>query len=405
MTMLAAPPAQAVEDDPSRVPRPKTEVDGVPIVGGDSDIGVGAGALGAITRLEPGRKPYLWRLEAGLLATFKPPTSDAGLRLPYQDYYLLLTLPYLAGKALRLEVRPSFTKETTQRYYGIGNDSPAPSPDGPQDEGSSYYQYGRLHASLAVRARLRLTEHLFLLVGDTYTYNRLDVPADSKLGADFANTANTEVRSMLGDTRPHGVNFFEYGILFDNRDNEIWTRRGTYDQLKIRLSPSGPDGLPYRYGQVDAILRAYVPIGSRVVLAARLVADVQFGDPPFYELARYEDTFALGGSNGVRGVPGQRYYGKVKAFGNFEVRSTLFDFRLFDKKFALGATAFFDAGRAWTELGSSHPALDGTGLGLKYGTGVGLRLHQGQAFVVRGDIAWSPDAQPIGGYFTAGEMF
>jgi hypothetical protein len=59
----------------------------------------------------------------------------------------------------------------------------------------------------------------------------------------------------------------------------------------------------------------------------------------------------------------------------------------------------------WTELGQSHPDLDGSGLGLKYGTGGGLRLRQGKTFVLRADLAWSPDATPVGGYFTMGEMF
>jgi hypothetical protein len=52
-----------------------------------------------------------------------------------------------------------------------------------------------------------------------------------------------------------------------------------------------------------------------------------------------------------------------------------------------------------------QPALDGTGLGLKYGVGGGLRLGSGGSFVLRGDIAWSPDATPIGGYLIAGEIF
>jgi hemolysin activation/secretion protein len=108
---------------------------------------------------------------------------------------------------------------------------------------------------------------------------------------------------------------------------------------------------------------------------------------------------------GVRGVPGQRYYGKVKAFGNLETRVHLFDFHLFGAPLALGTAVFFDGGRVWTEIGHAHPDLDGTALGLKYGIGGGLRLIQGTTFVIRGDLAWSPDAHPIGGYFAAGEVF
>ena len=51
-------------------------------------------------------------------------------------------------------------------------------------------------------------------------------------------------------------------------------------------------------------LRAYVPLGMLgVSLAMRAVGDWMFGNVPFYERARFDDTFALGGSLGVRGVP------------------------------------------------------------------------------------------------------
>jgi hemolysin activation/secretion protein len=116
------------------------------------------------------------------------------------------------------------------------------------------------------------------------------------------------------------------------------------------------------------------------------------------------DTYAIGGTNGVRGVPAQRYYGKVKIFGNIEVRAKLFDFHAFGKALTLGGAVFFDGGRVWADT-TPQPALDGTSFGLKYGVGGGLRLMSGSAFVLRGDIAWSPDATPIGGYVVAGEIF
>jgi hemolysin activation/secretion protein len=134
------------------------------------------------------------------------------------------------------------------------------------------------------------------------------------------------------------------------------------------------------------------------------VGDLLLDHPPFYELARFEDTFALGGSKGVRGVPGQRYYGKVKVFGNLEARYRLFSFHMLGKLLRFGVATFFDAGRLWADT-SSHPELDGTSFGLKFGAGGGLRLQQDKTFVVRLDLAWSPDARPIGGYFGVGELF
>jgi hemolysin activation/secretion protein len=134
------------------------------------------------------------------------------------------------------------------------------------------------------------------------------------------------------------------------------------------------------------------------------VGDYEFGNVPFYELARFDDTFALGGTTGVRGVPAERYYGKVKAFGNVELRAELFTFHALGKPVIFGLVPFFDAGRLWADT-TAQPQLDGRTLGLKYGTGGGIRLQSGASFVIRADVAWSPDATPISGYFSAGQMF
>src|SRR5207248_861942 len=130
----------------------------------------------------------------------------------------------------------------------------------------------------------------------------------------------------------------------------------------------------------------------------------QIGDVPFYELSRYDEASALGGANGVRGVPGDRYRGKRKVFGNLEARATLVHFALGKSRYALGGAGFLDGGRVWADL-TSAPELDGRGLGLKYGAGGGLRVHKGDSFVLRVDLAWSPDARPLAGYFLAGEIF
>jgi hemolysin activation/secretion protein len=157
--------------------------------------------------------------------------------------------------------------------------------------------------------------------------------------------------------------------------------------------------------EATADLRVFVPLWKpRVTLAGRLVADVLYGTPPFYALAVFEDTYAIGGLNGVRGVPGQRYYGKVKALGNVELRTELVTFHALGKPMTFGVVGFFDGGRVWADT-SLQPQLDGTDFGFKYGTGGGLRLQSGAAFVLRADVAWSPDANPVGAYVGAGQMF
>jgi hypothetical protein len=195
-------------------------------------------------------------------------------------------------------------------------------------------------------------------------------------------------------------------VQYDSRDNDVVTRRGMFLSAFLRYSPRITSELPYAYERVTLKAQLYgTPVRRWLTLSFRLVGDTLLGSPPFYELARFDETPAVGGGKALRGVPAQRYYGKVKLFENLEARSEILPFTFRGKKMVLGAAVFLDAGRTWTELGTSNPQLDGTGLGLKYGVGGGLRLQEGQSFVVRADVAWSPDAQPIGAYFAAGEIF
>jgi hypothetical protein len=337
------------------------------------------------------------------MITFKPPAAD-GWRVPYEDFYARWVVPDLIAKKLRLEVRPSFTKESALLYYGIGNAAPAPETGPFGQPASDYFQYARVHPTMLVRIRLSVGGGFYLLLGNALTYNRIDVHPGSKLEADEVST-DPRIRRFFGPLGPHFVDLFEYGLAYDTRDDETATHAGMYHQMGVRLSPGGTELFPYRYEQANVTVRFYLtPVERWLTLALRVVGDAQLGNPPFYELARFDETFAIGGGKGVRGVPAQRYYGKIKLFGNLEARSQLFSFGG-EKKYAIGAAAFVDAGRLWSGWGGD-PALDGNdGLGLKYGVGGGLRFQQGSAFVVRGDLAWSPDARPIGGYFSAGQIF
>ena len=397
--------ARDVPEPPEAPAAPASETTGakrefgiVPIAGGSTDYGVGGGFLTNLAGLDPAVEPYRWRLEVAAFITFKPKDASSGWVTPYQDYYLLLTVPHFLHERLRLELRPSYTSETTQLYYGLGNASAAPADQVPERD-----FYGRTHPTLSTRLRWDVVGNVFVELGAAYTENWFLLDPQSTLAADM-NAGAPAVREQLGRATRHGVLLAEHSLIYDTRDSEIAPDQGQYHQLKVRYSPAFGDHLPYQYGQANATFRFYLPFTSRVGLALRAVGDWQFGDVPFYELARYEDTFAFGGVNGVRGIPGQRYYGRIKLFSNVELRARLVNFTVFRKPYALGGALFTDFGRLWTDF-AAHPELDGTGLGLKYGLGGGVRLQQGKTFVIRVDVAWSPDARPIGAYLTAGHAF
>ncbi len=378
--------------------RGKDEFTLVPAAGGSTDIGVAIGYFTALTRNKKDYVPYLWNVEsAGLISLgMKHGAAD----IPYTDVYAKLTVPRFLGRPIDFEARPSFTDEQALYYYGMGNASSAVPPSG---QSSAYFQYARIHPSLMADVRVKILDHVGAILGLRFTASTFDIPSGSKLAEDMQN-GSPVIQKLIGSTRPSLVALFIYGVQVDTRDSEVTPHQGTFNEAKVKWSPGGDQTLPYRYGEASINLRGYVAVSSRVTLAGRLIGDVLFGDPPFAELPRFEDTYAVGGSNGVRGVPAQRYYGKVKVIGNIEGRARVFDFQAFAKPMSFGFEAFFDGGRVWADT-KPHPELDGTGFGLKYGIGVGARLTSGSAFVLRADVAWSPDAAPVGVYVSAGEMF
>lgn len=368
----------------------KSETGLLPLIGGDTDIGLGIGAIGSVAMFDATHHPYRWEIQFSAFAATKSSITSPS----YEDTYVRITFAELMNGKLRLEIRPSFTRDTTLPFYGIGNAAAAPSTTMPQRD---FYQ--RIHPALAVTTRWLVSKPWSVLLAGQYIYNRTEFDPTSTAAMDLATVDPNALR-------PHSVVKLQTGLVYDTRDNEVSTTEGQYHQVTFRVSPSAGTALPYQYEQLTATARFYTTvIPGRMVLAVRGVFDMQFGDVPFYELSRYEDTSAIGGGLAVRGVPSYRYYGKVKAFGNVELRTALTRFDLWGRKLKLGVATFVDAGRLWSGMPNPRPELDGSGLGLHYGVGSGLRLQQGQTFVVRADVAWSPDARPVGAYVMADEMF
>jgi outer membrane protein assembly factor BamA len=300
-----------------------------------------------------------------------------------------------------VELRLSYTDESNLKYYGLGNAANLLSGTGLADP---LYEYRRVHPEARLRIRQHLVGSLFSELKVAYAYNRVDVREGTLLDMD-ANAASSSVEHLVRYDKEHSALGFGYGLAVDLRDDEVVTRRGQYYAIRLDLFPGGTDAVPYRYARLNANLRWFVPLWNRdSTLGLRLVADGLFGNAPIYELARYDDTSALGGPKGVRGIPAQRYHGRAKTFMNVQLRQVLFDFELLGKTNQLAIAMFCDMGRVWADYGA-RPDLDGRSLGLKWGVGAGPHLIAGKSFVIRADVAWSPDADPIAAYLAAGEIF
>lgn len=395
-------PASNAADDSEKSDKPRdTEFSLVPFVGGNSDQGFGGGYIASLARLQEHREPYLYRIDTTGSATFAS-SRDGGVRVPYVDVFLRWKFPHLIPNLLGLELRASFTRETNLGYYGLGN--AAALPPG-YERGDEFFEHERMHPTLRASFEYH-PRPIVLSWGVSYTENRFEVPADTLLAEDMQSD-RPYVRELLGSDLPHGVPEVSFGIGWDTRDDESAPVRGLHISEQVDLIPGTFGEAHYSYARWTNTVDGFLPLlpkHRRLVLALRVGTDLLFGHPPFWELPRFDDTFALGGSRGVRGVPAQRYYGKIKVLSNVELRSELLALKILGVERRLGVVAFFDSGRLWADY-ASHPDLDGSGLGLKYGFGGGLRIASGKTFMLRLDLAWSPEKPGTSGYMLAGHMF
>jgi outer membrane protein assembly factor BamA len=368
-------------------------------VGGDSDVGIGGGYIASLARVEPNIEPYLWRVESAGTITFKP--EGGSVAIPFFDDYLLLALPHVIRDTLGLKVRLSYTHESQLAYFGLGNASVV---QGGREKNDPYFLYTWTHPR--IEANLEYKHDAFRLAsGVAYTENRLTVPADSLLRED-SQSPDDDVRRLTSLAPRHGVAVFSLGVGWDDRDNEVSPERGGYHTLRLDLAPSITDHIPYQWLRLNLSLRQHVTlIADRLVVAGRIVVDSLAGQPPFYELARYDNTYAIGGGKGVRGIPARRYHGMLKVFSNLELRFRVVTFDLFDKPHRLAVVGFMDTGRVWADYHRLSDLDDGGGLGLKRGFGGGLRVGAGKSFVLRADVAASPDEPGVSAYLAAGQAF
>lgn len=402
-------------------PKPdRLEFGVLPAVNYDSDLGFGFGAIASVARFAPGYRPYKWRLELLLQATVKR-AANRGAEFPFHDDYLNMDFPGLAGGRLRLTARVGFRKFANTGYYGFGNDSKAQPPDPELDPARRFHKFDHIYPLLQANARVQLWDRstpearrrIEALVGVNATYNIVRPYEHSKLAQDIAalddGTQDAQtLGNLLRGTDPHMLLVFNLGLLFDTRDHEYTPTRGTFTELSVRSSPGVQQDL--RYAALTLSSAWYKSlVGEWLSFAARGAVDAILGDAPFYELTRFGALMPRDGPGGgwsLRGVPRQRYSGKLKIIHNLELRSLFWRFAIRKQRFVVGAVAFVDAARVWadlhrTELGGE--SIDGGTF--KVGTGGGLRVRWGETFLVRFDGAYSPTEGTPGFYVDVGHVF
>ena len=124
----------------------------------------------------------------------------------------------------------------------------------------------------------------------------------------------------------------------------------------------GVTNAPDDYALLNSALALYasLPTERQATLAVRVGGEHVVGDFPFYEAAE------LGGRTNLRGFRGSRFSGRTSAYVNTELRLALFSIRWAALPGQVGALAFVDHGRVWTDGQSSDVWHRGYGGGLWY---------------------------------------
>jgi hypothetical protein len=405
-------------EEPAPTPPPKGldprryELAGFPIVAGNSDIGLQFGGAVTWTRFFDSARPYLWNIDLLLSASVK--SDPAGFRMVQQSHVLRLDAPELFGGYGRLDARGSFQRTINAGYYGIGNATTADPAPGTTGIGRRY-QYLQEEGRARTIVRLHTSGEaerspLDVALGTNIRYEAPSAYDGTKLAEDLSGPP-VQASGVLGSSSMllAGVSA---GVMIDTRDSEFVTTHGIFYQLGVAATWGSSESVGY--GEAAAVLAHYAPLGGPFIFASRVLASFQFGRVPFYDLAQggvFEPQYLLGGETGVRGVPMGRYAGKVKAITNTEIRALPFPrFTVLKQRIRIGLSAFFDAGRVWSDYGVISSS-DGTSLNLKYGIGMGAFLQWGEAAIFRLEAAYSPDAVsenpglPLGIYVSDGVMF
>jgi hypothetical protein len=377
------------------------ELAGFPLIGGDSDIGFEFGGVATLSRFAHGTVPYEWNMDLLLAASVKG--GPSGPELTQQNAQWNIDVPGLAGGSVRINPQVAYNRTINQLYFGIGNASSAQAPPGAP---ARYFEFDDRQARVRALTRIVWRAPLDVVIGAIYRFEDPGPYDPSKLATDAASGAARGVE-------PLSLVTLAAGVVYDTRDSEIFPRSGSYHQVGLRGTLGLPMGAAVRYGEAGAMLATYKPLGGPFVLALRAVVDLQFGNVPAYDLytgGPFQTYEMPGGSAAIRGVPEGRYSGLIKVLGNAELRALLVRLRVLGQRFRLGGNLLFDTGRLWANYTFSS-ALDGSGLGLKWGAGAGAYLVWGQAAVFRIEVAYSPDATsenpslPLGIYVEDGVMF
>jgi len=228
-------------------------------------------------------------------------------------------------------------------------------------------------------------------VGATHTdFDPLPKDATATLLDQVIGSAGTT--GSIPETIPGGwSNHLRVGPVWDTRDRETGTHRGTWSEVLVQAVPEffGSESGYVRWTLVD---HRFVPLGARLTLANRVIVQNVEGEAPFYDLSIIQTSFkqreGLGGGRTLRGIPRNRYVGKGLFLWNAELRWCAADFSVAGRPLHMVLSTFVDTGRVWAD--GLVPGEFFSDLHTAYGGGI--RFGMGENFIAGVDVGHSSES-------------
>jgi hypothetical protein len=345
------------------------EIGLVPAINFDADEGFGYGAIAELYHYgKGGLVPYLWTLQPTVFLTTE------GRR----DLTVFFDSPHLLPGGWRVDAFLGSEEQIATPYYGLGNDAPYDEVL-ETDDNPYYYRFGRTRRSLAANVQRSLDGGpLRLLVGLGAAHVAVK-PVPEGRGATLLE------EELAGAPVPGGwTNYVRAGLVWDSRDRETGTRRGTWTEILVQRVDTRL-GADHSYTRTTFTDRRYRALTARLTFANRFLVQHVTEGVPLHELHRIQSSFkqqeGLGGAKSVRGVLKNRFTGRGLFVWNAELRFRVADFELLGRPFHAVLSAFVDSGRVWED----GVRLDELFTDLHRGYGGGVRLGMGENFVVAVD--------------------
>jgi outer membrane translocation and assembly module TamA len=182
---------------------------------------------------------------------------------------------------------------------------------------------------------------------------------------------------------------FGGGILYDNRHNVLNVREGGYAELAI-LHYNNAWGSTFSFTSVISDNRLYKSINKRDVLAAQVLGQLTYGQPPFNQLS------LLGGESLMRGYYTGRFRDRNQLAAQVEYRMLPLPFT-FTKRW--GAAIFGSTGTVFSSFNNfntKHFVWAG-------GAGIRFLVFPKKDIYSRLDFAFTREGSGI--YIFVGEAF